>query len=99
MIRIGVESPLNNLCGASTAVNSKRPRSRAHCLPALVGIFLVLQSPTLLMATDGVELLGVSTQAQTRGGADVAVGDTALSQVENPATLSLTPAQLSRFEF
>jgi len=44
-------------------------------------------------------MLGVSTQAQTRGGADVAVGDSALSQVENPATLTLSPANVKAFDF
>lgn len=40
------------------------------------------------LATDGLEPIGVSLQANARGGADVAVGDTALSQIENPATIS-----------
>ncbi len=38
--------------------------------------------------TDGLEPIGVSVPANARGGADVAVGDSALSQVENPATLA-----------
>lgn len=48
------------------------------------------------MATDGLEPIGVSLQANARGGADVAVGDTALSQIENPATLGLLDR---RFDF
>jgi long-chain fatty acid transport protein len=40
-------------------------------------------------ATDGLEPIGVSAQARMRGGADVAVGDSALSQITNPATLAL----------
>jgi long-subunit fatty acid transport protein len=40
-------------------------------------------------AEDAVEQLGISAKAKARGGADVAVGDSPLSQVENPATLSL----------
>jgi len=42
------------------------------------------------MGTDGVEPLGISLPAQARGGADVAVGDSALSQIDNPATLTLS---------
>ncbi|MFA5866323.1 MAG: outer membrane protein transport protein [Phycisphaerae bacterium] len=43
------------------------------------------------LASDSWESIGVSTQSLGRGGADVAVGDSALSQVQNPATLSLSP--------
>ncbi len=43
------------------------------------------------VATDGVEPIGVSVQSRMRGGADVAVGDTAMSQIDNPASLSLQP--------
>jgi long-chain fatty acid transport protein len=49
--------------------------------------------------TDGIEPIGVSVQAQARGGADVAVGDSALSQFDNPATLSLWPRDRYRFDF
>ena len=41
-------------------------------------------------ATDGLEPIGISLPAVIRGGADVAVGDSALSQIDNPATLSLS---------
>lgn len=39
-------------------------------------------------ATNGVEPIGVSLPARARGGVDVAVGDTALSQIDNPAALT-----------
>ncbi len=45
-------------------------------------------------ATDGLEPIGVSTQANARGGADVAVGDTALSQIENPAAIGFLRRRL-----
>jgi long-subunit fatty acid transport protein len=41
--------------------------------------------------SNGVEDFGVSAPAQARGGADVAIGDTALSQVDNPASMSFLP--------
>lgn len=47
-------------------------------------------------ATDGLEPIGVSTAANSRGGADIAVGDTSLSQIENPAALGF---QGRRFDF
>lgn len=50
-------------------------------------------------ATNGFELPGVSVSATGRGGADAAVGDTALSQVENPAALSLISPGRERFGF
>src|SRR3954467_14594675 len=40
-------------------------------------------------AEDAVEQIGISAKAKARGGADVAVGDSPLSQVENPATIAL----------
>lgn len=64
-------------------------RSRSSLLiiaaPAAWSIFRL----SAALGSNGIELTGVSTQAHARGGADVAVGDTVLSQVENPATLSL----------
>ena len=39
-------------------------------------------------ATNGLEPIGVGQNAISRGGVDVAVGDTAFSQISNPATLS-----------
>lgn len=47
--------------------------------------------------TDGLEPIGLSMESRARGGADVAVGDSALSQIDNPATLSLSPRD--RFQF
>jgi long-chain fatty acid transport protein len=43
------------------------------------------------LATDGLEPIGISTQSLLRGGTDVAIGDSALSQIDNPATLTLVP--------
>lgn len=54
--------------------------------------------PVPAFATDGVEPIGVSMQARARGGADVAVGDSALSQIDNPASLCLSPRDLCRFD-
>ncbi|MBK8269057.1 MAG: outer membrane protein transport protein [Planctomycetes bacterium] len=54
-----------------------------------LAIVAAFQSPA--SASNGVELNGVSLQARSRGGADVAVGDSALSQIDNPAALSLAP--------
>ncbi len=51
------------------------------------------------LASNGVELTGISFPARARGGADVAVGDTALAQIDNPATLALTPGNRPRFDF
>lgn len=45
-------------------------------------------------ATDGLEPIGLSVQSLMRGGADVAVGDSALSQIDNPATLRLVPGSI-----
>lgn len=59
---------------------------------------LFSQTPLPALATDGIELIGVSTQARMRGGADVAVGDSALSQIDNPATLSLSPRDMYAFD-
>jgi len=55
---------------------------------------LVLVLAGAARATDGIEPIGVSMQSRMRGGADVAVGDSALSQIDNPATLSLSPRGL-----
>lgn len=57
-------------------------------LPAI----LVATGPA--RATDGIEPIGFSMQSLMRGGTDVAIGDSALSQIENPATLTLLPRQL-----
>ena len=54
----------------------------------LLSAILLLPEP--VYGTDGLEPIGVSMQSRARGGADVAVGDSALSQIDNPATLSLS---------
>lgn len=51
----------------------------------------VIVAPRTAGATDAIEPIGISMQSRMRGGADVAVGDSALSQIDNPATLSLSP--------
>jgi len=67
-------------------------RGRGRPLAPIAGaLFVILVIPATVEATDGLEPIGVSTQARMRGGADVAVGDSALSQIDNPATLSLSP--------
>ncbi len=55
--------------------------------------------PLSVFASDSWESIGVSTQSLGRGGADVAVGDSALSQVANPATLALSPRHTRLFDF
>ena len=65
-----------------------RTRRNYGCLVAC----LLATAPA--WATDGVEPIGVSMQANARGGADVAVGDSALSQVENPASLAFLKQRL-----
>lgn len=54
--------------------------------------------PGRLSASDGVEPIGTSVQSTARGGADVAVGDTALSQISNPATLTLMPRKARQLD-
>ncbi|HOW71576.1 MAG TPA: outer membrane protein transport protein [Phycisphaerae bacterium] len=66
----------------------------------LVGILWVAWAWSFpALATDGVEPIGVSMQARARGGADVAVGDSALSQIDNPASLCLSPRDLCKLDF
>ncbi|HOA72066.1 MAG TPA: outer membrane protein transport protein [Phycisphaerae bacterium] len=55
---------------------------------------VLLLAARVALATDGIEPIGVSVQSRMRGGADVAVGDSTLSQIDNPATLSLSPRGL-----
>jgi len=55
------------------------------------GLLLALGLARLALGTDGVEPIGISTQSLIRGGTDVAIGDSALSQIANPATLMLVP--------
>ena len=55
---------------------------------AITFLFLSLVYPVSpAWATDGIEPIGLSTQSMIRGGADVAVGDSSLDQINNPATL------------
>ena len=70
---------------------------RCH-LAAALAVLLAAHSPRAF-ASNGVELTGISFQARARGGADVAVGDSALSQIDNPAALALTPQGRPRFDF
>jgi long-chain fatty acid transport protein len=42
-----------------------------------------------VQASNGLEPIAISSRSQGRGGADTGVGDSALSQVDNPATLTL----------
>lgn len=58
------------------------------------GVLPLLVAPAtwpsaVALATNGIEPIGVSYPSRARGGADVAVGDSALSQIDNPATLTL----------
>lgn len=73
-----------------------------HILPPryryAVGVLAIGFCSALCLASDGFEPIGVSMQATARGGADVAVGDTALSQVDNPATLALQPRDGLKFD-
>lgn len=75
-------------------------RSRAARLTVVVMVTCGdVPSSGVARATDGLEPIGVSMKANARGGADVAVGDTALSQIENPAALGLQARRRARFDF
>lgn len=52
----------------------------------LLGLWALVRP---VLGSNGTELIGVSTQARSRGGADIAVGDSPLSQIDNPASLLL----------
>lgn len=60
---------------------------------------LALIWPQSAAGTDGIEPIGISMQSLARGGADVAVGDSALSQIDNPATLTLSPDDAVGLDF
>jgi long-subunit fatty acid transport protein len=62
-------------------------------LKAVTGVLCAVVAlwPCAVVASDGIEPMASSMRALARGGADVAVGDTAMSQFENPASLSLQP--------
>ena len=76
-----------------------RPQWRYRVVSILVMLALLSLSGKFALATDGLESIGVSMQARARGGADVAVGDSAVSQIANPATLTLRPQALCQFDF
>ncbi len=63
-----------------------RTRERGAAGLALLGFLVIIDRA---LATNGVEPIGVSSQSRARGGTDVAVGDSALSQIDNPASLAL----------
>lgn len=57
-----------------------------RCAAAVLAATLVA---TPALSSDGVELLGLSLPSKSRAGTDVAIGDTALSQLVNPASVGL----------
>jgi long-subunit fatty acid transport protein len=72
----------------SGRIEARRRRRQTLCAFAALVVVLL---PAVAMATDGLEPIGVSMQSRMRGGADVAVGDSALSQIDNPSSLALQP--------
>ena len=60
-------------------------------------IWAILVFPTVVFATNGIEPIDTSLQARIRGGVDVPIGDSALSQINNPA--SLAQYRQRRFDF
>lgn len=64
----------------------------------LLALAFALRFSAVGIASDGIEPTGVSMKALARGGADVAVGDSALSQIDNPATLALSPRDLYQLD-
>lgn len=73
-----------------TTESRKRRVARRVPTRFTAALLILCGSPTV-RASDGVEPIGLSMQSIARGGTDVAVGDSALSQVENPSTLMLSP--------
>ncbi len=53
----------------------------------LVLVLLVVSQPQARAQLNGLEELGHSYQADARGGCEVAVGDTGLAQIRQPASL------------
>jgi long-chain fatty acid transport protein len=81
-----VLSPL--VTGGDHSARGGVPARRAM-LPALVlGVIAFGLFPSDSLGVDGVEPVDASTQAKARGGADVAIGDSAISQIEGPASLA-----------
>jgi long-chain fatty acid transport protein len=64
----------------------------------LLALIAVGSTTQVALAGDGIEPIGISTESRTRGGTDVAIGDSSLSQIENPATLTLMPRDRYRFD-
>lgn len=71
---------------------------RRHLVVAVVIHTYLIAAPRAARAADAIESVGVSMESRTRGGTDVAVGDSSLSQVDNPATLTLSPRGKFRFD-
>jgi len=70
---------------------------KAPCV--ILSALIILHSASAARATNGLEPVNTSMKARARGGADVAVGDTALSQIHNPASLSLRSREKVTFDF
>ena len=62
--------------------------TRRTSLALATRLTVLILGPCFALATDGLEPIGVGMRANARGGADVAVGDSALSQIDNPASLA-----------
>jgi hypothetical protein len=71
----------------------KQPATIRHCRRLWLRCCVALVFGLASSARPGNELepICVSMHSFVRGGADVGVGDSALSQVNNPATLTLSP--------
>ena len=65
------------------------PLPRHAWLCGLAALLFYLGLAPSAQATDGLEPIGLSVQSLLRGGSDVAIGDSALSQIDNPASLRL----------
>lgn len=87
---------------ARASTDACHPRCVRASSPLRLALAIVLPAvlvwPSAAAGTNGNELIGVSTRARARGGADVAVGDSALSQIDNPATLVLSDDRLFRLD-
>ena len=60
-------------------------------------LIVMLLFPATGFGTNGIEPIDTSLQARIRGGVDVAIGDSVLSQIDNPA--SLARYDTCRFDF
>jgi long-subunit fatty acid transport protein len=65
---------------------------------AVIACVSLAACPVATRASEGIEPIATSVQALARGGADVAVGDSTLSQIGNPATLTLMPRSGTRVD-